>query len=149
MTKSHILTSAICVLLCGFGHSIMQCTRTAEKTTASRCVSAGAPAWLAIGIPTVPRKGGTDYLTLTIGECMPATVCTECTDLRFSALMPHFPGGRAALLTAVTRRDHADIAMLLKHNPQPGIARATQRASSMSCPAMPLTRCTVTYGLWS
>ena len=37
------------------------------------CLAAGAPAWLAIGIPTVPRKGGTDYLTMTIGDRLPFT----------------------------------------------------------------------------
>ena len=37
----------------------------------------GNPAWMAIGIPTVPRKGGTDYLTLTIGERTPVTTCTH------------------------------------------------------------------------
>ena len=35
------------------------------------CAAAGATAWLSIGIPTVPRKGGTAYLTVTIGDRVP------------------------------------------------------------------------------
>ena len=56
-----------------------KCQRRSRRHASRSAVSAGAMAWLAIGIPTVPRKGGADYLTPTIGD--PCNVPTQVLSL--------------------------------------------------------------------
>ena len=48
-------------------------------------VPAGGTAWLAVGIPTVPRKGGADYLSKTIGDLPQQEVRSLRTDCPMAA----------------------------------------------------------------
>jgi hypothetical protein len=79
----------------------------------SKCVAfVGGKAWLTIGVPTVPRRGGADYLTRTIDTLLQELPLSNMDPLYGKVvvlIMNNRPGEHPAFTKVRSRRHNAQL----------------------------------------